>query len=350
MQTYFIYIVLFVAVLLVAKLAEITNNRKCVIFIIAIFSLVAGLRADTVGLDTGGYLNAFRLIVNGRLDLAYGMEWSFRYICRTIATVIKEPQIFLMIFAIITNSLIIHRLWEMRKYISFSWSLFIYYSMFYMTSLNLTRQFIAIAIVFYATKYIIRGMNINYLIWVFVASLFHSSALLGGVYIYFNIINWKQLNKRHKQFLIVAALMIPIVFAFVYQRLIHYSGYMDNHVIDIGYMIIVKLIIVLVSSLMLDRTERHDIKETDKIVRFSRCALIAGLLLTSVGYVFRFVDRIGLYFYIFETVYIGYIFNQKNTKNNLIIKIVALLIYTYIFFSNTLGNGQGQTPYLFFWQ
>lgn len=350
MQSVAVYIGVFLIAILLARVAERTNRKMYMIFSIAIFSLVAGLRAETVGLDTEGYLATIRNIIDGRLELAYGLEWSFRYICYAFSFLIKEPQIYLLLFATATNVLVILRFWELKEDISFCWSVFIYYSMFYMLSLNLTRQFIAIAIVFYGTKFLLQGKNIKFLIFVAVAGLFHSTAVLSVVYIYFNVFNWSRLSKRQKHFLIFALLLLPIIAVYVYGQFIQYHKYMTTQSFDIGFMIVVKMLLVVGSILMLDKTEPYKVVESTKVVRLSQSALIVGLLLTSLGYAYRFVDRIGLYFYVFEAVYIGYVFKQKNTMTNFVIKMLFLMLYVYIFFGNTLGNGQGQNPYLFYWQ
>jgi hypothetical protein len=349
MQSILIYIVLFGGVLLVAKSAELTNDRKLAYGVIAILSLVAGLRAETVGIDTAGYLNAIEHIIAGRLEYAYGMEWSFRFICYAISFVIKEPQIFMIIFALVTNTLIVTRLWELKNHISFTWAIFAYYSMFYMMSMNVSRQFIAIAIVFYCSKYLLAGKNIKFVFGVVIASLFHQTALISILLIWFNVVNWNNMNRAQRRFFVFVTVLSPISIIYVQKILLQYSGYLKTREISIGFMIIVKMIILLLTVLTLNQTE-NICEDNTKLIRFSRVTLICGLLLTSLGYIFRFADRIGLYFYVFESIYVGNIFKQINTRNNFIIKMMITILFAYLFVSNTLGNGQGQNPYLFFWQ
>ncbi len=350
MQTYIVYIGALLVSLLFAKIAQTTKNKNYIFIVIAVLSLVAGLRNESVGLDTAGYVEAIENISNGRLDLAYGMEWSFRYICYAMSFVIKEPQMYLVVFAVIINTLIVLRLWDFKECISFGWSVFVYFTMFYFTSMNLTRQYIAIAIVFYATRYLLQGKNIRFLINVLIASCFHTSALLGVLYVYFNIFNWKQLSKRHKWFLIFASALMPLAFVFVYRNLLYYSNYFDKQSAEVGLLIILKLIILVMTILLLDKSKTKNIDNINTNMRFVICAYFIGVALTSLGYVFRFVDRIGLYFYVYEVVYIGYIFKQRNTRVNFFIKIFLAALYLYLCYGSVTGNGQGQFPYLFCWQ
>lgn len=350
MQSILIYIVLFGMLLPLAKWAELTNKYKLIYVIIIFLSLVAGFRAKTVGLDTAGYLNAIENIINGRLEYAYGMEWSFRYICYAMSFVVKEPQTFLVIFAFITNIFIVKRLWELRTYISFTWAIFAYYSMFFMMSLNLTRQFVAIAIVFYCSKYLLDGKNVKFVLCVIVAGLFHKTALIAILLIWFNVVNWTNMDRNQRRFFIAFTVLSPIAITYVGKTLLEYSSYLKEQELSFGFMIVVKILVLLLTVITLSQTENIDEENNIKLIRFSRITLIFGLLLTSAGYVFRFVDRVGLYFYVFESIYVGNIFKQKNTRNNLVIKIVISILFVYIFSANTLGNGQGQNPYFFFWQ
>lgn len=350
MQTYIVYVGTLVVSLLSAKIAQMTKNKNYIYIAIAALSLVSGLRNETVGLDTVGYIEAIENISNGRLDLAYGMEWTFRYICASVSFVVKDPQVFLLIFAVITNALVVLRLWDFREYISLSFAVFVYYTMFYFASLNLTRQFIAIAIVFYATRYLLQGKNIRFLIYLCIACCFHTTALLGVIYVYFNIFNWRELSKRHKWFLIIASFLMPIAFVFVYSNMVYYSGYISKQSVNIGLLIVLKLIILIVTTIFLDKTRTQGVEGITKSIRFVTCAYFIGLALTSLGYVFKFVDRIGLYFYVFEAVYFGYVFKQRNTRFNFIIKLVLMALYLYLCYGSITGTGQGQFPYLFCWQ
>lgn len=350
MQTYLVYIGTFVIAFFFAKAAEYTNNKKFVWCVIIVLSLVPGLRNETVGIDTENYINAFEQIMNGRLELAYGMEWSFRYICYVLSFVIKDAQIYLIIFAVASTALIVFRFFEMRNWISFTGAIVIYYSMFFMISMNLTRQFVAIAIVFYATKYIQQGKNIKFLLCILVASLIHQTAIIGILYFYFNILLWGMLKKKQKWFTISFVAFAPFVIVYVATILDAYTKYFETATWDIGIVLFVKFMILFGSVFLLNTTKYDKFNEITVSRRFSTIAYTLGLLLTMLGYIFRFVDRIGLYFYIFEAVYIGYIFKQKNTKNNFILKMLLFNIFAVIFIGSVFGNGQGQYPYLFFWQ
>lgn len=350
MQTYVVYIGTFIIACLLARAAERTNNKKFVWGVSIVLSLVSCLRHETVGIDTLNYMNAFEQIINGRLELAYGMEWSFRYICYALSFVIKDARIYLILFSGITTILIVSRLFQMRNWISFTWSIVIYYSMFFMMSMNLTRQFLAVAIVFYATKYIREGKNINFILCVFVSALIHRTSAIGFLYFFFNVLLWKSLSKKQKYITTIFLMFVPFAMVYAVNMLDSYGKYFESMTFDIGIFLFIKFAVLFASLFFLDFTEEDKLGEIMVQKKFTVIAYILGLLLTFLGYMFKFVDRIGLYFYIFEAVYVGYIFKQKNTKNNLMLKMLICAVFAVVFVKSVFGNGQGQAPYLFFWQ
>lgn len=355
MQTYIVYISLLLVSFFFARRAEIKEDKKYVIYIITIFALIAGLRKFTVGIDTKGYMDAIDNIIVGNLRLAYGLEWSFRYICYGISYLIKDSQWFLMIFAFVSNAFIILRIWDFREYASFSVSVIAYYIMFYMMSLNLMRQFVAIAIIFYATRYLEKGQHIKYVCYILVATLFHRSSLIAVLFVLFNITAWKFLTKKQKVFLGAVICCSPVLGIYIYKSMNQYLSYFEESDFNIGAMIIIKCLLLMASYVMVDKASRVPLSK-DSLVRrgyiqrTSATSYALGLLLTGTEYIWKFVSRIGLYFYVFETVYVGIVFKQKNTRNNIIFKLLFIMILAYQFMINMIGNGQGQHPYLFFWQ
>lgn len=353
MQTYIVYFGLLLIIFILALIAERSGEKKYVFLIIFLLSLVAGLRKYTVGIDTQGYIVAIQNISNGNLNLAYGIEWTFRYICYAMSFIFKDPQMYLFLFALVTHGMIVYRFWELRNYISFRGALTGYYIMFYIISLNLMRQFIAISIVFYGTRFL-KEKQWAFIIFVLLASMFHQSALLGLLYILFNFPAWKFLSKTQKYFLILLGIISPFIFAKVYKYMTQYISYFSDMHLNFGLMIIIKFGCLLVTICALNYTLKfsalRDHLEYRYLKSLTNISYMCGLLLTALGYAWKYVSRAGLYFYIFEAVYLGVIFKQRNTKNNFFIKLAYLVILSYQFWGYLTANGQGQIPYLFFWQ
>ena len=70
---------------------------------------------------------------------------------------------------------------KIRKYINISlpFSMFLYYMLFFNISLNLVRQSIAMSILFFAFPFLLENKWIYFLISIFIATLFHKTAIIG---------------------------------------------------------------------------------------------------------------------------------------------------------------------------
>lgn len=332
-----------------AKIAEKTNIKKVVWLIVLLISLVAGLRAVSVGIDTRTYDHVFRLIENGTIKRVYGMEKSYIYICSALLKIWANNHFLFFIFAWISNALIIFRLWKDREFIAFRWSIFTYCIGFFPFSLNGMRQFVAIAIIFYATSFIKEGKYVKFILSIMIASLFHTTAIIGLAYLPFELIFMKYFDEKRKRNIF---LLILVGGVFGVSRVLQltsiYSKYFDRPSSSIGLMMVVKLLLLLLSIAAFELP-----KEEDKryFCLSQRWCYFIGVLLNSLSYVFLYMGRIGWYFYIFETVYIGQLFkSEQRTIWTLLVKMSYVVILFYYLYDNITHGGQGEVPYRFFWQ
>ena len=102
-QSIIIYFGLAVISFFIAKYAELAKSRKAVWLCVLLMAIVAGFRAKTVGIDTKTYVNTFDLITFDKINLIYGIEKSFIYICAGLLSVWENNQFLLFIFALYTN-------------------------------------------------------------------------------------------------------------------------------------------------------------------------------------------------------------------------------------------------------
>ena len=138
-----------------------------------------------------------------------------------------------------------------------------------------------------------------------------------------------------------------------------YERYFSNMHIDIGSMNMVKLLFFAATALLIFGVYKREnyiagwrnagYQEAQSIPLICLSYLI-GLCLLFLGSVFRFVDRIGWYFFIFECVYFGMIFKTNSKLNKLVFGSVILFITGWAFIYSMTHNSQGTMPYVFFWQ
>lgn len=347
----FFYIFVFLIVVLLARRAVRLERLTTVLIIILILSLVSGLRAYTVGIDTVSYRDIFEAILNNDPTLAWrNIERGFLLISRLLLYINDHTNFLLFSFAVLTHSLIILRLWDFRKMASFPWSVAWYYVSFYFMSMNVLRQYCAVAIIFFATRYLQKKNYIKFVICVGIAFLFHRSALIGLLFMGIEVINWKELDKKQKIFIMLGLATVPAYLGYILPNLQRYLKYFQAIGFDIGFMLPLKIVMFFLLGFGLAGIVRkNSSNEIESLFYINRVKIyyLVGLVLTFFGYFFSFMDRIGLVFYLFECVFIGIV--VKNRKDRVVCQVLFFLLIVYSFYSEFSRNGQGILPYLFFW-
>lgn len=347
-QSIVIYLGMALIAFVIAVYAEQCNSKKAVWLIIILLSLLSGLRAVSVGIDTKTYDNVFSFISHGNIKELYGLEESFIYICAGLLKIWDNHQFLFLLFALTSHGLILLRFWQDKEYISFRWSVLTYYITFFAFSLNGMRQFVAVAIVVYATSYLKKGKYFKYTVTMLVAVLFHTSAIIGFSYIFFEILFAKYYNQKRKiRIFLLCGLMAVAGLAIVDSFFMKYINYFDRQATSIGLMMFVKFGTIVFSLFFI----KESYEEKKHIWSIYTWYYAIGLLLNSLSYFFLYTGRIGLYFYIFEALFIGKIFKEKNRSIWIIlIKFIYFVLMMYYLFEVVTKNGQGHLPYRFFWQ
>lgn len=335
------------------------DNKKMIWVIIIALSLIAGFRDYSVGLDTMSYVSKFNEIYLDRMEYAYGVETSFKYICYVILKIFPSATFLLTLFAFITNWCIITRFWELRKISSFSCMVVCYYvSLFFMT-MNCLRQFVAVGIVFYSTRYLSQKKILPYILGVLIASLFHRSAVIGLILVAVNCLRWKELPRKEKIFYVFSVFLIPVIIYAAAQIISRYARYFSEVSLDFGFMLPAKILLfaaTFVYTFMMHShysyfRNRQSLEKKDQFEILMTClCYLTALLLGAMGYIFPMVNRSSWYFYPFEGVYFGMLMKGKKPLHMVLIGYAVALLLGYNFLRSMQGNSQGTMPYLFFWQ
>ena len=132
-----------------------------------------------------------------------------------------------------------------------------------------------------------------------------------------------------------------------------YSNYFDKTTIDIGYMLFYQIICLLFINVFCrnKNTDLYSLSVSGTYFRIDKYVMyifIMSLILLSFGSFFRYVERIGLYFQMFEMPYWGQAINC--VYNRRIVRFLAFVFIMYYFVTMLLYDGQGIFPYSFFWQ
>lgn len=357
MFSYILYIFLMFCSFYLGYLAHKKNKVIYLIALALLLSLCAGLRAYNVGIDTEMYFNNFNLIKSGRSIYAYGLEEGFKILVGWLLNFWSSNNFVLFVLALLTNVLVLLRIWDFKDKIDIGYASWLYYISFFFVSMNISRQLCAVAIIFYFSRLVNKKKYIEFSLLVCLTSYFlHTSALIGFLYIVLELVQWKYLSKSSKIQLLFGCLIIPFTYSFLFERTLRYFPYFEVSRSSIGFLIPLKFALAIVCLLLINDfkipllVQKNKTKE--EIISFYEKSCInvyyiTGLLLTSIGYFYSYMDRIGFYFLIFEVIFWSRLIYHN--KNKSIIKLVVSLLFVYLFISSLIFDGQGVIPYSFFW-
>lgn len=173
-----IYILIWISLLLCSWKK---NNVGLMWVNIVFLSLFAGLRALNIGIDTINYYDIWNWIAGGGGDF---VEPGWYLMNKGMQNMGGSYNLLLWIVSLIT-------LIPMGKLAGKyspnpSLSLFFYYSIIFLLSLNIMRQILAVSIVWIGYLFLVRGHWKKYLFWTLLAAMIHYTALCALFLVFVN--------------------------------------------------------------------------------------------------------------------------------------------------------------------
>jgi len=150
-------------------------NKVMTFLAILSLVLVSGLR-NTIG-DTDAYMHTYATQEFNWSYILENKDPGFGVLQMFLKNISSDPQLLILVTALITNLLIGITLYKYSRMIELSFYVYITAGMF-TVSMNGIRQFFAASIIFIATKYILNGDFKKYALVVILASTIHQSALI----------------------------------------------------------------------------------------------------------------------------------------------------------------------------
>lgn len=351
-QIAFIIIVLIEFIL--ALYAEKRESKIAFFLCLALIIFASGFRGSTCGIDTPSY---YYSISN---DFPYNWlfdEAGFRFVSRFLMQKFNNATIVIAIYAAVTHTLILTRLWGMKEKCSFSYMVFMYLTIHYISSMNIMRQFLAVAIVFYATKYLEDNHFIKFTFAIALATAFHKSALLGLVFLVYYVGKYSTSKRKRMLLLLPLVLMTLVGGVYVcYYESSHIENYLSNsHNLDLNAALLYEFFcVVLVLVLEKGRIvvligNKRPIKEkNNEVICLSSPTTIfylLGMITSMTGMLFTYMSRLGLFYMMFELVFWGHAAKRKSNRFYIVLSFVFAL---YQFVIELIHNGSGLFPY--YWQ
>lgn len=285
-------------------------------------TLLASLRNENVGTDTGMYLYIYNSIKDWTITdftttKAANVE-LFYYFTSIISKQLTGFSSLLFIFQALNVYFLYSTSYRLKKHLSISLVFFLYYIFLYSYSLNIMRQITAVMYIVWLSKYLIEGKCKIYIIGSILGIFIHSTAILGGffVWICYKVYSASS-NKRLKYFIFACAGIILLYFIFSkisslltlidvgeYAR---YGNYLTNESSYIGKsdllirFIFLILIIYISSKKLLSKKQKYSF-----IV-----LLFLEIILIICGKYSPVIFRLSLYATAFDILIIPYMLNLK---------------------------------------
>lgn len=353
---------------------------------ILLLTLLAGLRASTVGTDTTSYALPLYQLASHSDSFAgfYSSSWYrvWRYsevssfeigylILVWLSSRLGSFQILLSLTSLLTIAPIYAALALKRDRVSLTVSMMLFMLVNFNTTLNGMRQWIAIAFVLLAVFALYRDDMPVFRQWkvilsLFVAFLFHTSAIIGILLLIIRLLLRKG-NPVPRYFVITASALAVLLALGTMGRLLTAFG-LDKYVTYIGtgsvhivFSALTLQVPFFLLALYLFNSRRIDERTAVFFLTVMTLSVIASQM-ASVG---THSGRIGLYFDIFEIPLAGLVSKTFARRSDIgtalpliqqpltaiLLPMICLAYGLFYWIYYYLVSGSGETiPYMFFWQ
>lgn len=372
-----IYLISFLLSILFAYFAKRSKNRTAFVFFsilsIAVTVLLAGLRHVSIGIDTSNYYsNSWAKAVNFRnlslleylqvyvLGSRERFELLYAVLMGVVVRIAPNFQVFLTMVHLVIITGVYIGAFRMRKHAAPEFTLLMFYLLYYNHSLNIFRQYMAMAIIFAAVADIENRKHFRYLVFVGIAFLIHNSGVIGlAPLLIYRVLYPRNPNKRvsarKKWFTCILIVGGTVLFVPLVRLLINWSIlsrkylYYFNGEEANSYTLAILFIMVeaVAIAFLWKRFHRGD-SMSDYFLFCSIAFLAMYIIATSINY----GRRIASYFAFLNIISLGIVVKTQPTlKEKRIVRTgIILVVLVYWLYVYAFRNASQTMPYLFFAQ
>ena len=339
-------------------------GRSYELFALTLFfmyiTVISAIRLN-VGTDYGIYENYFSSIRDlGSENLT--VERGFTFFIKTLISMGFTDRAFFVLSSILINGAVYYLIKKNIDSLYWGLAAFLYIcGGFFFNSMNLVRQFMAIALGIFAFMAYCKKRVFTCLMFLLAAFLFHSSAFVLLLILGINIL----LNSKKKYSYILLLFILAVVVSFsgvspfinrVAALNPHWAYYVGNKntvfFTERNSSAVFKLIIPTLIVLLGVRKDYEMDKEAELKVRhnflysISLSGSLCYILLQIMGYGIQPVYRLGLYFFPFFIVYVCYVVGKLKGTRETVCKLAIILYFILLTYVTVfLWNGSGVMPY-----
>ena len=324
---------------------------------VIILSVLAGIRNYSVGTDINFYIlppyyralsyigNFVEYIKND----VYQLEFLYLVLEYIAVSIFKTPHFVMFNISLITNIFIFLGIRKQREYINVPMAWLTYCFLYYNVSLNLMRQSISVAIIFFLFS---KVESLNWkkvIIYSIFSSMFHISGLI-GIFLYVVYLLLDNKWKGIRQIFLLFFFSLPFSIGYIVQFLISIKIFSGKYTVFVGNqseIALGNLLFRLIGfiSFYLYYVMNHKIENILKFKFLLYMGIMDILFMFNNGLLFY---RIGKFFMIFELQYfpLGLRTYTKKKGQRLVYGIVLIvLMFIYWYYQFVVLNIGRTFPY-----
>ena len=359
--------------------------RKIIVFLALLLPIMlAGMRAIGIGTDTKVYVNLlYDAAINSSNIIEYFnyevfsvyqylpvSDWEPGYCLLVYITtkLFSSYQAVLFVTQALINICVYKGLRYFKDSIPVWFGMLTFYFLFYNTSYNAMRQWIAMAILFWGFIFIVEKKKVKFIITLMVAMMFHTSAIIGGIVFLlyeYSIMNsksqvrilfrGKELEQDVYKVLIVALvgiivlLAIPVVAnilsmfgpAFVRYVYVYLRGSIEFMPMQIIRRIPLFFVVICYWKKLRMKTET---------ATFLVIMMVMDIVISQLGSITNQSGRIGGYFSAYYVLLYPYLLSVQK-KNKFLVGMLLEGILFVTWYYDIVYSGRAETvPYRFYFQ
>lgn len=345
------------------------NRRygKFLLFLVVVlFSLLAYFRDYTIGTDISYYVIpafqeakrhsffAYFYLISHLIEPIYLL---FNYL---FAAVCETPRIWMFMIEFIISSLVVLRLYDYRYDRKMWVGIFIFNCMFLPISFNLMRQSIAMAIIFYASRYILseKKQIVKYIIIIIISMGFHLTGIIGmllpALNIYYNKVylgkNNKKLDSFIKTGLIIFVMILSVIFfnqlvdlvVPISKFTVKYSGYVVKS--SGGIQVNPLLVRIPFIILILINWKKYERDKNENYMLF--VIMIIDMIMSELRIYSSTLYRVSIYFAYFKILALpNYLVSLNIKKRRLATGLIIVLMYIIWIYQIVIQGNEQVFPY-----
>lgn len=302
--------------------------------------LISGVRSF-VGTDFTAYKNYFDIL--NYYSLSYHeYEIGYYLLNYLVRLFTNDAQYLFLITSFIVIFLTTRTLKEYS--VSYMLSIFLFITLyFYYNSFNILRQYIAVSIVFYSVRYILRDNSKKYILTILIASLFHNTSLI--MIPFYWLLKMKISNIRY-----FVLFLLSIVLSFITPNLISLiskiipglSSYVNYYSEGASAN---SVIIITLSILIFSLVNKKNILAFDENSKIYINCIFFTLFFAVLSNNNIMFFRVASYFYIFVIILIPICIKVINKRLRPIISLLLILMMTIYHYYLLSSNTGGVLPY-----